>query len=82
MNPLTGGYAGGLSGSHSLVEIAGGRIPNRKCEGYETMNRNTDLGYHGRRNLSTISVRRLPGRRVTHWHIPGRFGDFSHPGPG
>lgn len=25
------------------------------------MNRNADLGYHGRRNLSTISVRQLPG---------------------
>ena len=29
MNPLTGGYAGGLGGSHSLVEIAGRRFPNR-----------------------------------------------------
>ena len=29
MIPLTGGYAGGLGGSHSLVEIAGRRFPNR-----------------------------------------------------
>ena len=29
MNPLTGGYAEGLGYSHSLLEIAGRRIPNR-----------------------------------------------------
>ena len=33
MNPLTGGYAEGLGCSHSLLEIAGRRIPNRMRRG-------------------------------------------------
>ena len=74
------------------------------------MNRNADLSHDRRRNLSTISVRQLPGQnsqrprkspepgdfanysrlrtgpgqggiqRVTHWHIPGHFGEFFPPG--
>ena len=59
MNPLTGGYAEGLGYSHSLLEIAGWRIPNRKCEGYEKMNRNAELGYDGRWDRSNVNVRQL-----------------------
>ena len=35
------------------------------------MNRNADLGYDGRRNLSTISVRQLPGLNSQRRKSPG-----------
>ena len=62
MCALTGGYAGDSGGSHSLLEIAGRRFPNRKCEGYETMNRNADLSHDGRRDQTKVSVRQWHGQ--------------------